>query len=82
MTAQLLLTAVIAIGYHTPQARRLGTGRGGWKSEGDIINVNRVECARMPGAEPDTKWVDRGLIHSTTIYLDIECYRRMAAVCV
>ena len=30
-------------------------------------------------AEPDTKWVDRGLIR---LHLDTECYRRTAAVCV
>ena len=35
------------------------------------INVDRVECARMPGAEPDTNWV-----HSVTgliISREIEC---------
>ena len=30
-------------------------------------------------AEPDTKWVDRGL---NSLYLDIEYYRRTAAACV
>ena len=44
-------TAAAVIDHHTPYARWLGTGR--W-----------MECARMPGPEPDSKWVDRRLMLS------------------
>ena len=61
MTA-LALAAAVNCCCHSHRHHRPG----GWervgasgRAKGD--KSGSVECARMPGAEPDTNWVDRGL---------------------